>query len=109
MKLNSLKVEIRREIKFPPSPFRVTSQTIQPIRPSKAGLAGTVLQVILEGPGGNLIFLQIFNLHTIQFHILLCLSLLQFARVLVWFWALVPYFLNRKEIPQRNVMKPVTS
>ena len=79
------RLQIWRKIEFSPSPFRVTSQTAQPIQPSKAGSAGTVSLATLKGLGENSIFLQICNLYTIQFHILLCSSWLQFARVLIPF------------------------
>ena len=82
------RLQIWRKIEFSPSPFRVTSQTAQPIQPSKAGSAGTVSLATLKGLGENSIFLQICNLYTIQFHILLCSSWLQFARVLIRFWEL---------------------
>ena len=89
MKLNGMKITNLKKFEFSPSPFRVTSQTALPIRPSKVGSAGTVSLVTLIGLDGNLTFLQIFNDHTIQFHILFNSSWLKFARVLIQFWALV--------------------
>ena len=59
-----------------------------PAEPALDGRIGcAVWLVILKGLDGNSIFLQIFNLHTIQFHILSCSSWLQFVRVLILFWA----------------------
>ena len=84
-------IQILRKIEFPSSPFRITSQTAQPIRPSKAGSAGTVLLVAPKGLGKNPFFLQICNLYTIQIHISSCSLLLQFARVLIRLWAPVFY------------------
>ena len=82
-----MKITNLKKFEFSPSPFRVTSQTAQPIQ-LQAGSAGTVLLVSLKGLGENSISLQICNLYTIQFHISLCSSWLQFAWVLIRFWEL---------------------
>ena len=81
------RLQIWRKIEFASSPFSITSQTAQPIRPSKAGSAGTVLLATLKGLGENSFFLQICNLYAIQIHISSCSLLLQFARVLIRLWA----------------------
>ena len=76
-----------------------------PILEGQIGCA--VWLVTLKGRGENSIFLQIYNLYTIQFHISSCLSLLQFARVIdsvlgtclyssniVTFQTKISYFIN---------------
>ena len=66
MKSNSIKITNLKKIKFPSSPFRVTSQTALPIcTSSKAGSASAVSLVTLKGLDRNLILLQVFSLHTI--------------------------------------------
>ena len=80
-------MQIWRKNKYSPSPFRVTSKTVpaEPALDCRIGCAFWL--VILKGLDGNSIFLQICNLHTIQFHILSCSLWLQFVRVLILFWA----------------------
>ena len=59
-----------------------------PAEPALDGRIGcAVWLVILKGLDRNSIFLQIFNLYTIKFHVLAYLSWLQFARVLILLWA----------------------
>ena len=75
--------------KIPPSPFRVTNETV-PANPALEGRIGSAVWLVtLKGLDGNLIFLQTCNLYTIWFHILSFSSWLQFARLLIFFWASV--------------------
>ena len=81
------RLQIWRKIEFSPSPFRVASETV----PADAALEGHIGSAVwlatLKGLDRYSIFLQICNLYTIQFHISSCSSWLQFARVLIPFWA----------------------
>ena len=80
-----------RKIRFIPSPFRVTIEKVAANLALEGSIGSVVLLVTLKGLDGNLIFPQICSFSTIWFHILSSSSLLQFARVLILFWAPVRF------------------
>ena len=59
MRSNSIMITNLKKNKLPSISFRVTSQTALPIRPSKAGSAGTVSPVTLKGLDGNILLIMV--------------------------------------------------